>query len=294
MFPIALVMLSLPQTPAAEPPIRLTYVTIAYASVHPRGERVVYQSNAGGDYDLYVMEGISPKRIVSSPANDITPVYSPDGAQIAFVSERDGNREVYLCKPDGGEQVNVTKNAAMDLHPSWSRDGKRILFSSNRGNENADDYDIWEMSADGTGLKQITSGPAVDTYASWSPDGKSIVTRRVIDGNNEVFVMKADGTEQKNLTNAPSTYDGWPMWSPDGKKIAYASGPGGRSPTRIMLMDADGSNKRELTQAPAGTTFVYDTQPCWTPSGKRIVFTRYRDFDQHESSDLCLIEVPAV
>jgi Tol biopolymer transport system component len=291
MFFPALVLVCTRQEPAAEP-IQLTHVTIAYASVNPRGERIVFQSNASGDFDLYVMEGTTTKRIVASPADDITPAYSPDGSRIAFVSERDGNREVYVCDPDGNAQVNISKNAAMDIHPSWSRDGKHMLFSSNRGNSSPDDYDIWQMNEDGSDPKQITRGPEIDTYASWSPDGKSIVTRRVIDGNNEVFVMDADGGHPRNLTNAPTTYDGWPVWSPDGKKIAYASGPGGKSPTCIMLMDADGSNKRALTRPLAGATFVYDTQPTFTPSGKRIVFTRYHEFAAHESSDLCLILVP--
>jgi TolB protein len=276
-------------------PIRLTQVTNAYPYWHPSGEKIVYQSNAGGNYDLYTLDRIGEgvRRIVESKGNDITPVYSHDGKKIVFVSDRDGHREVYVCKEDGTDQQNITKNPAMDLHPVWSKDDKRIMFSSNRGNSNPDNYDIYVMDADGGHLKQITKGPEIDTYASWSPDGSKMVTRRVIDGaNNEVFVMDVDGSNPKNLSNSASTYDGWPMWSPDGNKIVFASGPGGASPTHLMLMNADGSDKRKITFPPSGTTFIYDTQPCFSADGKYIVFTRYRNFSQRESSDIVVIPVP--
>ena len=166
---------------------RLTYVVNAYANFSPDDSTIVYQSNASGNWDLYTMksDGTGVRRIVDSPAADITPVFSPDGKRIAFVSERDGDREVYRCDPDGTNQVRLTHDKAQDIHPSWSADGKRLIFSSNRGNTNPDDYDIYSMNSDGSDVQRITSGPDIDTYASWSQDGTRIVTRRVIDdGHN--------------------------------------------------------------------------------------------------------------
>ncbi|MCK6449201.1 MAG: hypothetical protein L6Q99_22620, partial [Planctomycetes bacterium] len=216
------------------------------------------------------------------------------GSKILFVSERDGNREVYICNADGTNQRNISRDPAMDIHPSWSHDGTRLLFSSNRGNKDPDDYDIYEMNVDGSNVRRVTSGPEIDTYASWSPDGKRIVTRRVIDGktNNEVFVMNADGSGAVNLTKAPEHYDGWPVWSPDGTKICFAGGGPDVGNHYLFLINPDGTGKRQLTFAwLAGSSHCYDTQPAFSPDGRRIVFTRYRPATHFESAELCVLEI---
>jgi len=301
MLPVALlspllVPSAAPQATALPTPRRVTHVVHAYANFSPDGSELVYQGNATGDWDLYLsaVDGTLVRPIVRSLAADITPVFSPDGARILFVSERDGQREVYVCARDGSGEKRLTDDPGHDLHPVWSADGSRILFSSNRGNASADDYDLYEMRADGTGVRRVTSGPDVDTYGSWSPDGKRIVTRRVLAGtrNNEVFVLDADGSNARNLTNDPATYDGWPVWSPDGKRIAYAGGgPPGQPPHRIFLVDPDGTNRVALTEAWAPGGYVYDTQPCFSRDGKKLVFTRYRP-GEREIAELCVIDVP--
>ena len=299
MCALQLLLLSLSQNPAPRPALpevsRRTHVVHAYACFSPDGEELVFQSNATGDWDLYAMrvDGSALRPLVTGPGADITPVFAPDGKTIAFVSERDGQREVYLCDPDGGAQRRVTTEPGHDLHPVWSRDGGRILFSSNRGNASADDYDLYSMRSDGGDLVRLTRGPDVDTYASWSPDGARIVTRRVLAGtdNNEVFLLDADGGNPRNLTNDPESYDGWPVWSPDGRRIAFAGGPPGRAPHRIQLMDPDGGNRKALTGAAVPGGFVYDTQPSFSPDGRRLAFTRYAP-TARESAEICLIDLP--
>ena len=298
MTPLLACLLAQLPTPPAETlphPTRITHVVHAYASFSPAG-RIAFQTNAAGNWDLHVIDadGASPRPIVASPFADITPVWSPDGERIVFVSERDGQREVYVCAADGSGQRRITNDPAQDLHPVWSPDGALLMFSSNRGNASADDYDVYVMKPDGTDLRRVTSGPDVDTYASWSPDMKRIVTRRVLAGtaNNEVVVLDADGSNARNLSNDPASYDGWPVWSPDGKRIAFAGGgPPGRSPHRIFLVDPDGANRVALTGPWLRGGYVYDTQPSFSRDGKRIVFTRYHP-GEREIAELCVVDVP--
>lgn len=284
---------------AAQQIRRLTFVTLAYPCFSPDGRTVVFQGNLSGDYDLYTFETGLPlpalKPLVQNPKDDITPVFSPDGAHVLFVSERDGNREVYVCKSDGSTPRNLTHTAANEVHPVWSSDGGHILFSSNRGNSE-DDFDLYVMDVDGNNVRRMTGGPDVDTYASWSPDGKQIVTRRVVEGNSEVFLLDAEGKNPKNLTNSPN-YDGWPVWSPDGKWIAFSSGPvadpaGADAKVHVYVMRPDGTGKRVLTDPPAGSSWIYDTQPSFSRDGKRVAFTRYRP-GVYESSDICIVDMPA-
>lgn len=275
-------------------PIPLTHSVNAYAAFSPDGRRLVYQSSAAGQFDIHEIarDGTSIRVLIASPAADITPVFSPDGKKLLFVSERDGNREIYSANADGTGLVNLTNHPANDIHPAFSADGRRILFSSSRTATHPDDFDIFEMAADGSDVRQITRGPDVDTYASWSPDGARIVTRRVVGGNSEVFVMDRDGGNAKNLTNAPADYDGWPVWSPDGSRIAYAGGGPDNGNHYIFLVKPDGTERVQVTFAREGTAFCYDTQPAFAPDGDWIAFTRYRPSVRFESAEICLVRVP--
>ena len=149
-------------------------------------------------------------------------------AQIAFMSKRDGNPEIYVMDADGGNQRNLTNHRNDDWWPSWSPDGKRIVFVSERdGNR-----EIYVMDADGGNPQNLTNDPNEDWYPSWSPDGERIVFMSRRDGHvidraptYEIYVMDADGGNPQNLTNNPRD-DFSPTWfnspfsvSLTGKKI---------------------------------------------------------------------------
>jgi parallel beta-helix repeat protein len=231
----------------------------------------------GGDMEIYVMnaDGSGITRLTDTPGTDHEPDGSPDGARIAFTSERDGNSEIYVMNADGSGQTNLTNNPAYDSSPAWSPDsapgGGRIAFDSNReGNS-----EIYVMNADGSGLINLTNNSANDASPAWSPDGKQIVFSSDRDGNSEIYVMNADGSGQTNLSNNPAS-DFFPSWSPDGNYIAFTTDRDRSGQIYLMAVPggtgAAGSSLTALTDHPAG-----NGAPDWSPDGTHLVFTSYRD-----------------
>src|SRR2546430_113950 len=130
----------------------------------------------------------------------------------------------------------------------------RIAFVSDR---RLGQYDIWLMNTDGS-VQLLTDHLAQDDWPSWSPDGTKIAFATNRDGNDEIYVMNADGTNAVNVTKSAFADDG-PAWSPDGTKIAFYSDRDG-SDVAIYVMNANGSGVVKLT-----SSAVPDELPAWSP-----------------------------
>jgi Tol biopolymer transport system component/ABC-type branched-subunit amino acid transport system substrate-binding protein len=240
--------------------------------------RMVFYSNRSGNNEIYVMngDGTGLTNLTNNPADDVGPIWSPDGSKIAFSSDRDGNYEVYVMNADGSGLTNLTNSPASEGGSStnedisWSPDGKKILFASDRdGNP-----EIYVMNADGSGQTNLTNNPAGDIFPEWSTDGKQIGFTTDRSGNDEIYLMNADGSNPTRLTNNSRADDAFPRWSPDGKKIAYVHGYGSGT-YEIYLMNADGSNPVQLTdnQGPRDDNM----DPHWSLDGTQIIFWSSRD-----------------
>ena len=166
----------------------------------------------------------------------------------------------------GGEVWRVTDDGGSEGWPTWSPDGKRIAFQSDRSGN----WDIWIANVDGTGLAQLTRHPAEDRYAAWSPDGKKIAFTSKRSGNEDLWVLdveaalkSSDDAGAVRLTTSPAR-DRYPFWSPDGKQLTFNTDRDGNF--EVYIINSDGSGPRNVSNSPS-TEGLAD----WSPNGKRLV-----------------------
>lgn len=243
-----------------------------------RSERaaVVFDSNRDGEGGIFVMDsnGGNVRRVVLTPAGKTSgfPDWSPDRRKIAFASDRDGPMEIYVVNVDGTHIQRLTHSmtGVGNINPDWSPDGSKIAFAvqSPPGRSGK----IHVMNADGSGQHPLTPGELRAGFPAWSPDGKKLAFASF--QTFAIYVMNADGSEARPITHAPpgaaNVATNAPAWSPDGKKILFDTTWGGD--WDIWVIDADGSNQRQLTRIGANTA-----RAAWSRDGKRIAFHSTRD-----------------
>ena len=234
----------------------------------------------GSEYQLVVNQNVHDldgERLEEAVATDFTTMSAPPisiAGQIAFASYRDAasSSEIYVMNADGTHITRLTNNYAEDVSPTWSPDGKQLLFVSNRDllsfadsvvyPDNA--LELYVMNLDGSGIRRLTNNRIVDSEPAWSPDGKKIAFRREDDAGPEIYLMNADGSSVTRLTDSPGHVHG-PTWSPDGSSIAYAATRDGVY--KIHIVSADGTGVRQWI-----STGGDQTSPAWSPDGSRIAF----------------------
>ena len=207
---------------------------------------------------------------------NFSPAISPDGTQVVYTSLRDNQYDLYIgdLLPERNTVTLANVRPLLfdrgdESHPAWSPDGKQIAFQTNRNGN----FDIYTINTDGTNLTQITADRAPELGPQWSPDGQSIVYARQEYQNNvyRIWVMDADGGNQRRLTNNHDRSFRFPSWSPDGSTIAfYATELDSHVSIGIQTISTDGSNLQSVT-------FGEDYHPSWTPLGDWLLFHRRVD-----------------
>lgn len=235
------------------------------------------------------------------------PVWSPDGSRIAFArwhgfhGDELGDVDVWVADADGTGQRAIADGEGWQWLPRWSPSGDVVSYTVEvqggpsmstgpLGRETGfgplgpgfddaassavrPDADLWRVRVDETGTPEpIVVAPGDDRSGGWSPDGTRLAFDATRDGNTEIYVVDADGSNPVRLTDNPSE-DWAPSWAPDGTRIAFASDRSGID--QVFVMGADGSAVTQLTDEPAG-----NNGPSWSPDGDRIAFTSWRGDDQ--------------
>jgi hypothetical protein len=210
------------------------------------------------------------------------------GVERPYGWDYDRHYEIYQANADGSNIINLTNSDGYDAEGSYSSDGSKILFASNReaysrtltqaeqklfDDDSSYFMDLFVMDADGSNVKQLTNSPGYDGGPFFSPDNSGVVWRRFNpDGNSaEIWTMDIDGGNQRQLTSDAMVAWG-PYYHPSGDYIIYSSNVLGHANFELFLIDAEGTNTPVRVTNTDGT----DILPVFSPDGSRLAWSTTR------------------
>jgi uncharacterized protein YjdB len=224
------------------------------AQVFVQGEILVSSSRRGNIPKLYAFDRGAPGRFnqlsQDSIGSETQGTYSPDGSQIAYVADRDGNAEIYVMYADGAGRRRLTNTKATEASPVWTPDGSHLVYASNAVGTTTGTFHIWIMSADGSDQRPLTTGPQSDFQPAVSPDGKTIAFTSDRDGNYNIYLVGVDGTNLRQQTKDPAPETN-PVWFSDGQ-IAYLVQEPGRNTLTSRVVRTNPSTGEAAPLSPPG------------------------------------------
>jgi len=247
---------------------------VIYASTHSGGKDCPPEPDRSkgyvwpvyGDYELYTSkaDGTDIQRLTNVPGYDAEATVSPDGKNIIFTSERDGDLDLYTMDIDGKNVKRVTSEVGYDGGAFYSPDSKMIVYRRSTPKTEAEItrykdllshdlvvptiFEVWVMNADGSNKRQVTNLASASFAPFFTPDGKRLIfctnyfdenkTDRRRQPNFDLALINLDGTGLERVT-FNGTFDGFPMFSPDGKKLVFASNRNAAKPgdTNVFIAD---------------------------------------------------------
>jgi TolB protein len=226
----------------------------------PDGEAIVYTSYRYKNRPLLFLSTRGhghPGQLLQKLRGDWSQyrgVYARNGDHLAVVMSQAGSvTDLYSAREDGSDLRQLTKDPAIEVSPSWSPDGKRLAFVSDRTGA----PQIYVMNADGSDVRRLTFQGNYNANPAWSPDSRWIAYQTRLEGQFDIWLIDPEGGSGVPLIENPRN-DESPAWSPDGRKLAFSSTRRGRAD--IYVVDATGENLRRLTEG-AGE----NTSPSWGP-----------------------------
>jgi len=223
--------------------------------------RIAYVTKAGPRYTLWVTDadGEGAQSALQSSEPIISPAWSPDGRELAYVSFESRKAVVYVQDVGTGKRRSVANFRGSNSAPAFSPDGKQLAVTLSRDGISQ----LYLMGRDGENVHRLTTSSSIDTEATWTPDGRSIYFVSDRGGSPQIYRISAAGGNPERVTFNGS-YNISPAISPDGKQMAYITRDGGAF--KLQLMDLAGGSSRGLTETSD------DESPSFAPNGRLIIY----------------------
>jgi TolB protein len=242
---------------------------ILYALTGERGvfdTKIAYVQAMGKNKEIFVVDfdGGNPLQVTRDQSINLSPAWSSDGNQLAYVSFKEGGTKVYAANLRDGSQRLLSGQPGLNIAPAWRPGTSQLAVTLTRGGN----PDIYLISSGGEVLQRLVQGWSISVSPSWSPDGRRLAYVSDESGNPQIYVLDVGSGQKKRITFS-GNYNTCPAWSPKGDWIAFSGVSGGNH--NIFIARPDGGDVRQLTHGEGS-----NEAPSWSPDGRMLAFSSTR------------------
>jgi TolB protein len=256
-----------PNSPISGATIEVSGNISAIPAADEAGGTIIFSMSDGQFAHLFAFQpdGFSISRLTNNAWDDIDPAISPDGAQLAFSSRRNGYWDIYIWNLRENTLTRITDTPEYEGAPCWSPDGLWLAYETYAAG-NLDIY-IQSLSDLNSAPLQLTDDPGQDFAPAWSPEGRKIAFVSTRSGDADIWTAQLDQVEDRfqNISNNSGSEDSDPAWSPDGTRLVWA----GQNNGAAQIYSLDLTQPNELPQP-----WLIGAEPLWSPGGTQILVTQ--------------------